>query len=150
MVQKKLEDISDKETTEILDMLERGYSPPQIAQEVGVTPPTMRNRIAALQKKQGVILQYRDLENLRLTELQHEILEHITPQKIADAPLNVLVQAYKILKEKELVITGNPTEIHGLVGYLVQLEKAEFSGKLDAGTDFIEAEFEESDVPNLH
>ena len=131
----------------LLDMLEQGFSPPEIAKQTGATPPTIRNRIAKLQQEQGVLLQYRSLENLRLTELQHAVLEAITPDKIAEAPLRDLVQAFKILKEKELVMTGNPTEIKGLVGYLVQLEKEELAAK-----DVVEIEVEpeeEKKLPNL-
>jgi DNA-binding Lrp family transcriptional regulator len=132
----------------LLEMLERGFSPVEIAKEVKVTPPTIRNRIAKLQQEQGVLLQYRSLQNLRLTELQHAILEAITPDKIAEAPLKDLVTSFKILKDKELVMTGNPTEIKGLVGYLVQLEKEEL-----AAADIIEAEEhiveETEDLPKL-
>ena len=142
-------DIMTKEIDldEVMDMLERGFSPPEIAKSTGVTPPTIRNRIAKLQQEQGVLLQYRSLENLRLTELQHAVLEAITPDKIAEAPLKDLVQAFKILKEKELVMTGNPTEIKGLVGYLVQLEKEELAAK-----EVIDVEQEpenSSDLPRL-
>ena len=136
--------MKDIDPEKLLDMLEQGFSPPEIAKETGVTPPTIRNRIAKLQQEQGVLLQYRSLENLRLTELQHAILESITPDKIAEAPLKDLVQAFKILKEKELVMTGNPTEIKGLVGYLVQLEKEELAAK-----NIIDVEIEPEDENKL-
>lgn len=132
----------------LLELLDRGFSPPEIAKEVGVTPPTIRTRIAKMQQDQGVLLQYRSLQNLRLTELQHAVLEAITPDKIAEAPLKDLVTSFKILKDKELVMTGNPTEIKGLVGYLVQLEKEEL-----AAQDIIEVEDhpveDDNDLPKL-
>ena len=142
----KKANISDEQ---LLDMLERGFSPPEIAKEVKVTPPTIRNRIAKLQQEQGVLLQYRSLQNLRLTELQHAIMEAITPDKIAEAPLKDLVTSFKILKDKELVMTGNPNEIKGLVGYLVQLEKKEL-----AAADIVEIEehpieADDNDLPKL-
>lgn len=138
-------------TEALLDMLERGFSPPEIAQQTGLTPPTIRQRIAKLQQDQGVLLQYRSLQNLRLTELQHAILEAITPEKIAEAPLQVLVQAFKILKDKELVMTGNPTEIRGLVGFLVELERQEIQSCIDPNPEpYIEAAFEEEELPRLN
>jgi len=109
----------------VFALTERGFSPPEIAKVLGTTPPTIRARIADMQAKQGVILQYRELQHLRVTELQHSVLEAMSPEKIADAPLNVLAQCYKILKDKELLMTGKPTEIKGLVGYLIELEKQE-------------------------
>jgi hypothetical protein len=53
------------------------------------------------------------------------VLEAITPEKISEAPLRDLVASYKILKDKELVIEGKPSEIKGLVAHLVYLEKQE-------------------------
>ena len=136
------------DTNVLFDMIERGMTAPEIAKELGATAPTIRQRIAALQQDQGVLLQYRSLQNLRLTELQHAILEAITPDKIAEAPLQVLVQAFKILKDKELVMTGNPTEIRGLVGYLVELERQELAATLPVNAEpFIE--IEQDDLPNL-
>jgi hypothetical protein len=97
-----------------------------------ITPPTLSKRIAELQKEQGVLLQYRPLQSLQLTKLQAAVLERITPEKIADAPLRDLILAYKILKDKELVIEGKPSDIKGLVGYLIELEKLEADGKMPA------------------
>lgn len=71
-------------------------------------------------------MKYRALQSLQLTELQARVLEAITPGKINEAPLKDLITCFKILKDKELVIEGKPSEIKGLVGYLVELEKKEF------------------------
>jgi hypothetical protein len=69
---------------------------------------------------------YLDVQHLQLAKLQHRLLSNgITDQKIYDAPLRDVVSAFKALKDKELVAQGKPTEIHGLVGYLVELEKEE-------------------------
>lgn len=108
-----------------LDLVMRGESIPRIATELGISPPTLRARIADLQKKQGVLLQYRSIQSLQLTELQARVLEAITPEKINNASLRDLVMSYKILKDKELVIEGKPSEIKGLVAHLIYLEKQE-------------------------
>jgi DNA-binding Lrp family transcriptional regulator len=122
-----------------LDMLMRGESIPAISTELGISAPTLRARIAEIQKKQGVLLQYRAIQSLQLTELQARILEAITPEKIADAPLRDLVMSYKILKDKELNIEGKPSEIKGLVAHLIYMERQEAA--LTSG-QFIDAEFE--------
>jgi transposase-like protein len=109
----------------MLDLLDRGESVPAIATELGISAPTLRKRIADLQLKQGLLLQYRSIQSLQLTELQARVLEAITPQKISEAPLRDLVASYKILKDKELVIEGKPSEIKGLVAHLIYLEKQE-------------------------
>ena len=115
-----------------MDLLERGIPQKEIAVKLEITPPTLSKRIAELQKEQGVLLQYRPLQSLQLTKLQAAVLERITPEKIADAPLRDLILAYKILKDKELVIEGKPSDIKGLVGYLIELEKLEADGKMPA------------------
>jgi len=108
-----------------LDLLMRGEKPPAIATELGVSTQTLRNRIADLQKKQGLLLQYRSIQSLQLTELQARVLEAITPEKINDAPLRDLVVSYKILKEKEHLLEGKPSDIKGLVAHLIYIEKQE-------------------------
>lgn len=130
-----------------LDLLMRGESVPAIATELGISPPTLRARIADIQKKQGLLLQYRSIQSLQLTELQARVLEAITPDKINEAPLRDLIMSYKILKDKELNIEGKPSEIKGLVAHLIYLEKQETA--LKDGTiemeDLEEAVFDDSD-----
>ena len=136
-----------------LDLLTRGEKIPAIAAELGISPPTLRNRIADLQMKQGLLLQYRSIQSLQLTELQARVLEAITPEKIEEAPLRDLVTSYKILKDKELNIEGKPSEIKGLVAHLIYLEKQEAA--LTAGSTlpdpFEDAEFTDRlpDEPTL-
>ncbi|MBE9592901.1 MAG: hypothetical protein IMF19_05420 [Proteobacteria bacterium] len=118
---------SNIETEDMLDLLEQGFSQQQVASELGVSTPTLAKKIADIQSKQGLILKYRALQSIQLTELQCRILEAITSEKIDEAPLKDLVGAYKILKDKELVVDGKPTEIKGLVAYLVEMERQELA-----------------------
>ena len=129
-----------------LDLLARGEKIPTISTELGISEPTLRARIADLQKKQGVLLQYRSIQSLQLTELQARVLEAITPEKINDAPLRDLVAAYKVLKDKELTIEGKPSEIKGLVAHLIFLEKQETALKTGAPppSNFVDAQFDDS------
>ena len=131
----------DVDAEELMDLLERGIPQKEIAVKLEITPPTLSKRIAELQKEQGVLLQYRPLQSLQLTKLQAAVLERITPEKIADAPLRDLILAYKILKDKELVIEGKPSDIKGLVGYLIELEKLEADGKMTAIEDQDQEDF---------
>lgn len=110
-----------------LDLLTRGGIPAKtIAAELGVSEPTLRARIADIQKRQGVLLQYRAIQSLQLTELQARVLEAITPEKIETAPLKDLILAFKILKEKEFFIEGKSVgEVKGLVAHLIYIEKQE-------------------------
>ena len=107
----------------VLDLVERGLSQKEIAAQLGVSVPTLAKKIAELQTKQGVLLKYRTLQSLQLTELQAKVLSYITEEKLAEASLRDLILAYKILKDKEQTIEGQPSEIKGLVGYLIHMEK---------------------------
>ncbi|MBE9594836.1 MAG: hypothetical protein IMF19_15300 [Proteobacteria bacterium] len=46
--------------------------------------------------------------------------------------------AYKILKDKELVVDGKPTEIKGLVAYLVEMERRNLALESDTTVDVTE------------
>ncbi len=126
-----------------LDMLLKDIPVPAIATELGISAPTLRKRIADIQQKQGLLLQYRSIQSLQLTELQARVLEAITPEKINEAPLRDLVASFKILKDKELVIEGKPSEIKGLVAHLIYLEKQERA--LAAGEQVPMDEFEDAE-----
>lgn len=117
----------DAET--VFDLLSRGVSKKDMSQELGVSAPTLSKRIADITEKQGLLLKYREIQNLQLTELQARVLEAITPEKIQGASLTELVTAFKVLKDKELVSLGKANNITGLVGYLVELEKRELHDK---------------------
>ena len=123
-----------------LDLLGRGEKIPAIATELGCSAPTLRSRIADLSKKQGLLLRYREIQSLQLTELQARVLEAITPEKIESASLRDLVLSYKILKDKEQVIEGKPSEIKGLVAHLIHLEKME----KNPGDSSLDAEFSDA------
>jgi hypothetical protein len=138
------------------DMLQQGVARKELAQILGVSSPTLSARIADLQTKQGLLLQYRNIQALQLTELQARILESITPDKIEEAPLKDLVLCYKVLKDKELVVEGKPSEIKGLVSYLVHMEKEQLACETVVSTqqgsplctlnqnEFNDADFEEN------
>lgn len=129
---------TDVDMDAALDLIMRGEKVPTVAAELGISPPTLRTRIADLSKKQGLLLQYRSVQSLQLTELQARVLEAITPEKIEEAGLRDLVMSYKILKDKEQVMEGKPSEIKGLVAHLIHLEKQETVVDENSGNDVID------------
>lgn len=136
------------------DMASAGMPQREIAQQLGLSIPTLERNIAELTAEQGVILKYRELQSLQLTKIQAKVLDAITPDKIAEASLSELVVAFKILKDKELVTDGKPSEIHGLVGYLVQLEKAELQSQVTTSSNTLvidgeEVTYDEDLLPKL-
>ncbi len=128
----------------MFDFASQGMKQADQAAELGISIPTLAKRIADIQAKSDLLLQYRTLQNLQLTELQARVLEAITPEKIEDASLKDLVLCYKILKDKELVVTGRPSEIKGLVAHLIHIEQEEAAmTNRKLIDDFQDAEFEE-------
>jgi len=117
----------DIDTEVILDMNEMGLTFKDQAQELGCSVSTISSRIAKIQAEQGILMKYRALQSLQLTSIQAKILEAITPERINEAPLRDLVVAFKILKDKELVVEGKPSEIKGMVSYLIKMEKEELA-----------------------
>lgn len=109
----------------LLDVAERGLSPRDMGEILNASESTVRNRIGKLQKKQAVLLEYRKIQNLHLTELQAAILDSITEDDIAAASLSEKVKAYEVLKKAELTDQGKPSEITGTLHYLLQLEEEE-------------------------
>lgn len=108
---------------ELLDLRERGLTTTEIAEVFGVSRQTVSARISELQRSQGVLLKYREVKGLHLTQLQARILEAITPEKIDNAPLRDLVYAYKVLADSEVTGEDGREKMGGLLGYLVQMEK---------------------------
>lgn len=113
------------DTETIYDLSEMGLTQEESAGELGICRQTLSKRMVNIQEKQGLLLQYRSLQSLQLTELQARILEAITLDKINEASLRDLVLAFKVLKDKELILEGKPSEIKGLIAYLIEIEKEE-------------------------
>jgi DNA-binding MarR family transcriptional regulator len=113
----------------LLDLAERDLTQKEMSELTGVSIPTLQKRLNDLQEKQGLLLKARDLRNLRLTELQMMVLEAVTPEKIHNAELRDLMLAFKVLSDRENLEIGKPTELKGLVSYLVHIEKEKVAMK---------------------
>lgn len=141
--------------TEILhDLLNRGASKLAIAKDYGISVRDLNRITGDVKSKKQSILDYREIQHLQLTELQSKLLAGITEDKIMCASLTEIVNAFKSLKDKELVIQGKATQITGIVGYLVALEKEEAQKnapiEIEDYEDVTEVEEEENyDLPNL-
>lgn len=112
---------------DVVEMIEDGLDRKAIAENVGCSVSTLNRKIKELQEKEGVLLDWRSVRSLKLTELQAAILDKITPEKMEEASLKDLVLAYKVLADKEDELE-NPEKgkITGLVAYLIELEKRNY------------------------
>lgn len=144
----------DIDPEQVLDLVEKGYTKQQIAEQLGVSVPTLSKRIGELRQKQGVLLEYRAVQTLHLTELQARILEAITPAKIDGAPLKDLCLAYKVLASHEGELDLDSGKIKGLLQYLIQLERDDMEKKTELArqtfdTEAIEVVPDDEKLPRL-
>lgn len=111
----------------LTNLLVDGASKKDAAKEMGVSAPTLRRIIQNSTDKKPLLGQYKTLRNLHLTELQVQILEAVTPDKIADADLDSLMRAYKVLRvlENDVIPEGAEGNMKGLVAHLLHLERLE-------------------------
>jgi len=129
---------ADIDMQEILELLEGGASQSEIAATTGFSVATIQRKVAALVQNQPIYEQYRNVQHLQLTDLQARILDAVTEEKIATASLKELMSAFKVLKEKEQVDLGKPTEIKGLVAYLIHLEQEDIANKSPTPSTVVE------------
>jgi len=126
---------------DLIQLMQEGLSQKEMAGEFNCSIPTVKSRIKELFQDEGLWTKYRDIQSIALTKLQFQILDSIDEETIQLAGLQERINAFRILKDKELVASGRPTEIKGLLGYLVKAEEKE--KRIKAEAEFQEAEFEE-------
>ena len=114
----------------VLDLLGDGVSRKDVAEIMGVSPPTISNRIEQLRKEESGLLAYDKVHYLDLIHVKQRLVGGVTDIKIAEAPLGQIAQAYGVFSKMEQLIQGRPTEIHGLMGYLLHLEKEDIEAKM--------------------
>ena len=113
----------------VLDLLGDGMSRKDVAEVLGVSPPTISNRIEQLRKEESGLLAYDKVHYLDLISVKQKLVGGVTDSKIKDAPLGQIAQVYGVFSKMEQLIQGRPTEIHGLMGYLLHLEKEDIEAK---------------------
>ena len=122
--------VLDKEL--MLDLIASGMSRKEIAEVMGVSPPTISNKIEELRREENQLLAYDKVHYLDLIGVKQRLIAGVTDDKILEAPLGQIAQAYGVFAKSEQLIQGRPTEIHGLMGYLLHLEKEDIA-KIKSG-----------------
>jgi DNA-binding Lrp family transcriptional regulator len=125
---------------QMLDLLTDGCSKEEIAEVMGVSVPTINNRIEALRKAESSLLAYEKNQHLDIIAVQQRLIAGVTDEKIEAAPLQHIASAFGTFKKAEQLVTGRPTEIHGLMGYLLHLDKEDIEKKELPDATVIEAE----------
>lgn len=110
---------------QMLDLLSSGLSNKEVAETMGVSAPTIANRVEELKRKESALLAYEKTQHLDLLCVQKRLIDGITDEKIEEAPLSAIAQAFGVFKKAEHLSTGRPTEVIGLMGYLLKIEEEE-------------------------
>jgi DNA-binding XRE family transcriptional regulator len=138
--------MTDEQTALMIDLLADGMRQKDVAAIVGVSPVTINKRVEELKKEENTLLAYDKNRYLDLISVQQRIIANVTDDKLAAAPLQHLASAYAQFGKMEQLIQGKPTEIHGLMGYLLHLEKEEIE-KVKDNSDAVDASFVSPSAP---
>jgi len=137
----------------VLDMIEAGDNKKQMVQKTGMSMTSLNNTIKTLQEEKGVLTHYRGVQSLQLTKMQAKVLNAMDDEdKIDRASLVELGTVFNILKKNELTLDGKPSEIKGLVSYLIAIEKEDEAAErvpVDVSIIDISDEDVEEAMPNL-
>jgi predicted transcriptional regulator len=128
------------DTSLMLDLLADGMNKKEVADIIGCSPPTISAKIAELREDEASLLAYDKNKYLDLIGVQQRILANVTDEKLAEAPVQHLASAYSNFGKMLQLDQGKPTEIHGLMGYLMKLEQEDIAKKEadNAKTDVID------------
>ena len=132
----------------MLDLLSEGVTKNEIARSLGISKPTLDKKIENLRCEESALLAYDKVHYLDLIGVKQRIIEHMDDTKLAEAPLGQLAQAYSVVTKAENLIQGRPTEIHGLMGYLMHLEKEDI-GAVQSKNDIPSAQHDEFEQLSL-
>lgn len=141
----------DVDTELMVSLLSMGMTKADVAGIMGVTSPTIEARINDLRKEENALLAYDKCRYLDLISVQQRLVAGVTDAKIEEAPLGQIAQAFGVFNKAEMLVQGKPTEIHGLMGFLLQLDKEDVEtakSKIDNG-EVEEAEFASAEPEQL-
>lgn len=124
----------------MLSLLADGMSRKDTAAALDISPVTLDAAIERLKKEESSLLAYSKVHYLDLISVQQRLVSGVTDEKILDAPLGQIAQAYGVFNKAEQLVQGRPTEIHGLMGYLLKLEKEDIeqANKIEPSEDDVD------------
>jgi hypothetical protein len=155
MIERKSTFQPETDMAAVLDCIEKGDTRAQIRARTGMSAKTVNQTIKEMEDNKGTLTHYREVQSLQLTTIQQKLLAAMDDDdKIDSCSIPDLAQAFGVLKKNEHMLDGKPTEIKGLIAYLVHIEDEELKAKeLPDGESIIdvspEPEVEEEVTPNL-
>jgi hypothetical protein len=95
----------------------------EIAGVLGCSVATLNAKLEQLRADETALMAYDKVHYLDLIQVKQRIIANVTDDKLQEAPLGQLAQAYSVFDKAQALVEGRPTEIHGLMGYLLHIEK---------------------------
>jgi hypothetical protein len=124
----------------MLSLLSDGMSRKDTAAALNISPITLDAHVERLKREESGLLAYDKVHHLDLIGVKQRLVAGVTDEKIAEAPLASIASAYGVFAKMEQLIQGRPTEIHGLMGYLMHLEKEDIAAQQVVDGEVIDAQ----------
>lgn len=119
MGRRKLEVDAEK----LIDMADRGFTKLAIADELDISQPTLSRKMAELRRDQGIILEYRDMESLRVTGMKSKLMDLLEERLDAkELDNDQIIRGLGVLMKADKKIDEGG-QIEGLIGHLMEVEK---------------------------
>lgn len=107
--------------SKLLEMAESEIPNPEIAKTLGISIPTLKDRIQTLRDQQGIILDTKSVENLRVIRMKEKVLTRIESQLHAMEP-DDLFKALNALNKMDTP-AEDTGKVKGLLGLLTAIDE---------------------------
>ena len=100
----------------LLGLRGEGKTLKKISIEMGVSVPTLTRRLALIRHGKGLLTRYRELQGLRLTQLQAGLLAAIDEDHLEKASIVDIANALYVITKAEIALRGkNAGKVGGLL-----------------------------------
>lgn len=105
----------------LLEMAENEVPAKEMAQTLGISTPTLRNRIDALRSEQGILLDSKSVENLRVIKLKEKIITRLE-KDLVNMDNDDLIKSLNVLNKMDTT-ESDGGKMHGLLGLLTTIDE---------------------------
>lgn len=111
---------ADIDVERLLQQMDDGIPQKEMSKTLGVSVPTLRNKIDELKAEQGIILDTKGVENLRVIKIKNKVMDRIETQLYLMEPSDLL-KALSTLDRMDKSDAGED-KVKGLLGILSALD----------------------------
>jgi DNA-binding Lrp family transcriptional regulator len=106
----------------LLTMVDDGVPMKEMSQSLGVSTPTLRARIDQLRDEQGIILEAKGVETLRVAKLKEIALGRIE-RNLPNMDNDDLIKTLTVLNRMDTPVEDDTGKVKGLIGLLAEIDK---------------------------